>query len=201
MDEHTAVHVEEKTMKMSSFFGEVIKFVLIAVFVVLPIRLYIAQPFIVSGSSMDPTFLNGEYLIVDELSYRFEDPHRGDVIVFRFPQDTSKFFIKRIIGLPGETVHLEGTAVRIENKEHPEGFFLDEPFLALNTRNFLRIQLDDNEYFVMGDNRPASSDSRIWGPLQKEYIIGRAFVRLLPVNKFNLFPGEYDYQEAVTNEN
>lgn len=200
MDAHNEEHVEQKPMRLSSFFGEVIKFVLIAVFVVLPIRLYIAQPFIVSGSSMDPTFVNGQYLIVDEMSYRFEEPSRGDVIVFRFPQDTSKFFIKRIIGLPGETVQLEGTTIHIENAEHPEGFTLDESFLANNSRNFLRIKLADDEYFVMGDNRPASSDSRIWGPLQKEYIVGRAFMRLLPVNKFNLFPGEHDYQDAVTND-
>lgn len=200
MDERTETHVEQKTIHVSSFFAEVIKFVLIAVFVVLPIRLYIAQPFIVSGSSMDPTFLNGEYLIVDEISYRFEDPQRGDVIVFRFPQDTSKFFIKRIIGLPGETVVLDGTTARIENDAHPEGFALDEAYLVNNSRNSLRITLADDEYFVMGDNRPASSDSRIWGPLSKDHIIGRALVRLLPVNKFNLFPGEHDYQDSVTND-
>ncbi len=200
MDERTETHVEQKTIQVSSFFAEVIKFVLIAVFVVLPIRLYIAQPFIVSGSSMDPTFLNGEYLIVDEISYRFENPQRGDVIVFRFPQDTSKFFIKRIIGLPGETVVLDGTTARIENDAHPEGFALDEAYLVNNSRNSLRITLADDEYFVMGDNRPASSDSRIWGPLSKDHIIGRALVRLLPVNKFNLFPGEHDYQDSVTND-
>lgn len=189
--------VNPKHMNTSSFFAEVLRFVLIAVFVVLPIRLYIAQPFIVSGSSMDPTFLNGEYLIVDEVSYRFNDPERGDVVVFRFPQDTSKFFIKRIIGLPNETVHLDGDTVRIENTEHPEGFVLDETYLENSTRNFLRFTLTDDEYFVLGDNRPASSDSRIWGPLKKEFIIGRAFVRLLPVNKVNVFPGEHHYQEVT----
>src|SRR3990167_2019370 len=89
-------------------FLELIRFAVIAVAIVIPIRLYIAQPFIVSGSSMVPTFENSEYLIVDEISYRLGDPERFDVVVFKYPRDTSKFFIKRIIGLPNETVDLKG---------------------------------------------------------------------------------------------
>ncbi len=158
--------------------------------------MYIAQPFIVSGSSMDPTFANGEYLIVDELSYRLDDPERGDVIIFRYPQDPSKFFIKRIIGLPGETVVIKGSAVSIVNTANPDGFALDERFLSHETYSNMRVVLNDDEYFVMGDNRPASSDSRIWGPLKRKLIIGRALVRLLPVTRAQVLPGAHQYGDT-----
>lgn len=177
----------------SVFFSELIRFVLVAVFIVLPIRIFIAQPFIVSGSSMDPTFENGEYLIVDEISYRFEEPQRGDVIIFKYPNDPSKFFIKRIIGLPGETVTVSGSSVRIKSTLHPDGVPLDEAYLSHPTLGNVDVTLEDDEYFVMGDNRPASSDSRVWGPLDRDFIVGRALVRLLPVTKMNLFPGVHRY--------
>lgn len=162
--------------------------------------MYIAQPFIVSGSSMEPTFENGQYLIVDELTYRFENPQRGDVIIFRFPQDTKKFFIKRIIGLPGETVLIEGSHITIENEEHPDGFVLNEAYLTKETHSTIRLKLTADEYFVMGDNRPASSDSRIWGPLPRDLIIGRAFLRLLPVPTLSVFPGVHRYTNADSEE-
>lgn len=190
---HTNDVLPEKKSRTGSFFSELIRFALITLFIVLPIRIYIAQPFIVSGSSMDPTFENGEYLIVDELSYRLREPERGDVIIFRFPHDTSKFFIKRVIGLPGETVVLEGDGVMIENAEHPDGFPLDEAYVANRTFGTMRTTLALDEYFVMGDNRPASSDSRIWGSLKEDLIIGRAFVRLLPVTRAAVLPGEHRY--------
>jgi signal peptidase I len=177
----------------SVFFSELIRFVFIAVFIVLPIRIFVAQPFIVSGASMDPTFENGEYLIVDELSYRFEDPQRGDVVIFKYPLDTSKYFIKRIIGLPKEHLTIAGNTIVVQNNENPNGLSLDEKFLSHQTFGNVDIVLGDDEYFVMGDNRPASSDSRIWGPLKKEFIVGRALVRLLPVTRINLFPGSHAY--------
>ncbi len=90
-----------------------------------PIRLFVAQPFIVSGASMDPTFETGEYLIVDQLSYHFDDPVRGQVVIFKYPKDESKYFIKRVIGLPGETVQIEGTDVTIFNESNPDGKKLD----------------------------------------------------------------------------
>lgn len=178
----------------SIFFSELIRFVLIAVFVVLPIRVFIAQPFIVSGSSMDPTFANGEYLIVDEISYRFEDPQRGDVVIFKYPNDPSKFFIKRIIGLPGEQVVISGNRVTVRGKDSADGIVLEETYLAHPTLGNTDVTLSETEYFVMGDNRPASSDSRIWGPLERDHIIGRAFLRLLPVTKVGAFPGEHRFE-------
>ncbi|MCI0619997.1 signal peptidase I [Candidatus Wolfebacteria bacterium] len=183
--------------KQSSFFGELIRFALIAVIIVVPLRLYIAQPFIVSGASMSPTFETGEYLIIDELSYHLREPRRGDVIVFRFPQNPSKFFIKRVIGLPNETVRTENGAVVVQNEKHPDGLTLYEPYLVTETAPFRSVTLGPTEYFVLGDNRPASSDSRIWGPLASDLVIGRAFVRLLPVARADVLPGGYQIEEVA----
>lgn len=175
--------------KSENFFTELLKFALIALVVVIPVRLFIAQPFIVSGASMVPTFLNGQYLIVDELSYRFESPKRGDVIIFRYPKDTSQFFIKRIVGLPGETVIVAGDTVSVQ-KTNGETLMLDESYVV-NQGNGANhtYTVPENEYFVLGDNRPESSDSRTWGFVPSKNIVGRAFLRLLPVQTMNIFPG------------
>lgn len=172
------------------FFGELIRFAIIALLIVFPIRLFVAQPFIVAGASMEPTFENGQYLIVDEITYRLGEPERGDVIIFRYPRDPSKFFIKRIIALPGETIRIEGQRVTVRNKERPEGFVLNESYVATMEKPVsLTVSLGDSEYFVLGDNRDASSDSRVWGALDRDLIIGRAFLRLLPLGKAEVFPG------------
>ncbi|MBI4086564.1 signal peptidase I [Candidatus Kaiserbacteria bacterium] len=172
------------------FFADLVRFAIIAVLVVFPIRLFIAQPFIVAGASMEPTFENGQYLIIDEITYRLEDPERGDVIIFRYPRDPSKFFIKRIIALPGETITVEGVEVSIRNKTHPDGFVLDEPYINdMRQPTTLSQTLGKDEYFVLGDNRDASSDSRVWGVLKRDLIIGRAFLRLLPIGSASVFPG------------
>lgn len=172
-----------------NFFTELVKFVLIAAAIVFPIRLFVAQPFIVSGASMDPTFSNGQYLIVDELSYRLQDPGRGDVIIFRYPKNPKEFFIKRIIGLPTETVSINGNAITIA-KTDGSTVSLSEPYVINHGNGSANsYQLKADEYFVMGDNRPESSDSRVWGMLPRDNIVGRAFMRLLPLNSINIFPG------------
>lgn len=181
-----------KQEKKDSFFTELFKFAFIAVVIVLPIRVFIAQPFIVSGSSMEPTFTHGEYLIVDELSYRLSGPDRGDVIIFRYPQDPSKFFIKRIIGLPSETVAIEDGIVTITEPDDMETFTLNEPYIERKSSDHFNVTLDNDEYFVLGDNRTASSDSRVWGPLDEKFIVGRALLRLLPVARASVLPGGYD---------
>jgi len=177
-----------------------ILFGLLVLLIVLPIRLFVAKPFIVSGASMFPTFDTWHYLIIDQFSYRIEPPHRGDVVVFRYPQNPSRFFIKRVIGLPGETVQLSGTAVTILNNENPQGFTLDEPYISPEQQKEteLTMKLGDDEYFVMGDNRKASADSRYWGPLETERIIGRAYIRLFPLNKIDILPGAASY--LITSE-
>jgi signal peptidase I len=175
---------------------ELVRFSIIAILIVLPIRWFIAQPFIVSGASMDNTFHNGEYLIVDQVSYYFDNPERGDVVVFRYPKDPSKFFIKRIIGLPGDTVVIENSTVTIINEDHPDGFVIDEPYVeSMRPAAPFREELGDREYFVMGDNRDQSSDSRVWGILQEERIVGRAFIRLFPPDEIGFLPGKYDLED------
>lgn len=171
---------------------EIIEFAIIALLIVLPVRWFVAQPFIVSGASMEDTFHTGEYLIIDQLTYHFEEPQRGDVIVFKYPQDPSKYFIKRIIGLPGDTIDIQGNTVTLTTQDG-ETITLDEPYIKSMAENTtLTEELGEREYFVMGDNRDASSDSRVWGVLQKDKIVGRAFLRLFPFDEAQLLPGEYD---------
>jgi signal peptidase I len=184
----------ELNVKKESFWGEIIKFTFFALIIVLPIRLFIAQPFIVSGASMDPTFETGEYLIVDQLSYRIGNPERGEVVIFKYPKDQTKYFIKRVIGLPGETLEINGTQITIKNAAHPEGFKLTEPYIAANNEKIdtMSITLKNNEYFVMGDNRRQSSDSRAWGTLPRNLVVGTPFVRLFPFNRIGVYPGGYN---------
>lgn len=167
------------------FIWETIKVVVISLAIILPIRYYLVQPFFVKGASMEPNFEDGDYLLVDELSYRFHVPERGDVVVFRYPVDPSQFFIKRIIGLPDETIEIKDNTVKIYNKDKPKGFVLGESYLAPEQRILGNsvTKLDDNDYFVMGDNRFQSSDSRRWGSVNKSFIIGRAFLRPWPFSK------------------
>ena len=184
---------EEKTR--AQLFWELVRFALVALIIVVPIRVFVAEPFIVSGSSMVPTFENGDYLIIDKISYELGDPQRDDVVIFRYPGDPTKFFIKRIIGLPNETVDIKGNDVTIINEEHKEGFKLDQPFIKNFSNNDMRFELKNDEYFVMGDNRNASSDSRYWGAVEKKLLQGKAFVRLLPINKIDILPGNYKQAE------
>jgi signal peptidase I len=172
---------------------EIIRFSILALLIVIPVRMFIAQPFIVSGASMKETFHNGEYLIVDQISYHLNSPERGDVVIFRYPKDPSKFFIKRIIGVPGDTITIEGNTVNIINETNPNGFILNEPYIKSMKPNVtITEELGEREYFVMGDNRDESSDSRVWGVLQEERIIGRAFLRLYPPQVMSVLPGASD---------
>ena len=176
-----------------SYFWEVVKFFILAVVVVAPIRFFIAQPFIVQGASMDPTFATGQYLIIDEISYRFNEPERGDVIVLRYPKNPSKFFIKRLVGLPGDTLTIENGVVSIATEKSPESFILDEPYITFpktDGRDNEVVVLGEKEYFVMGDNRASSSDSREWGVLPQDHIVGQAFLRLFPIGTASFFPGQ-----------
>ncbi len=163
------------------FFGEIFKIVVIALVIVVPIRYFIFQPFFVRGQSMEPSFYNGDYLIIDEISYRFDSPERGEVVVFKYPDYPSQKYIKRIIGLPGETIEVRDGKVLITDRQG-ETFALEEKdYLSSSfTHGNLELNLGRGEYFVMGDNRPLSSDSRRWGELPEEYIIGKVFFRAWP---------------------
>ncbi len=186
------IQISEQLQSFKQSFWELVRFVVIALIIVIPIRLFVAEPFVVSGSSMVPTFENGNYLIIDKISYELNDPKRDDIAVFRYPNDQTKFYIKRVIGLPNETVDIKGSVVTITNEKHPLGFTLDEPYVKNISNNTTHSKLKDDEYFVMGDNRSGSSDSRYWGAVKKEFLTGRVFLRLLPINKMAILPGQYE---------
>ena len=172
-----------------AFLFELIQVVVISLAIIIPVRYFLVQPFYVKGASMEPNFFNSEYLMIDELSYRFHPPSRGDVIVLRYPNDVKEFFIKRVIGLPGETVEIAGGQVKIFNDQHPNGFVLDEKgYLDQDyTQTTQTVTLKSDEFFVMGDNRLASLDSRYFGPEKKNLIIGRVWFRAWPLDRWKVF--------------
>jgi signal peptidase I len=169
-----------------SFLWETFKVVAVALLIVIPVRYFLFQPFIVSGHSMEPNYSHGDYLIVDEITYRFREPERGEVIVFRYPESPSLRHIKRVIGLPGETVVIQEGEIKIVFNE--EELVLDESSYLDNLKieEEIRISLKEKEYFVMGDNRSASFDSRRWGSLSQEYIIGRTILKVFPFSNFRI---------------
>ncbi|OQX01016.1 signal peptidase I [Candidatus Parcubacteria bacterium A4] len=174
--------------KYFSFIFEVVRITVIALLIVLPVRYFLFQPFLVNGQSMEPNFSQNDYLIIDEISYRLGEPERGDIVVFKYPEDPSKRFIKRVIGLPGETVEIGNGQVVIHGKDGSR--VLDETgYLAYNilTIGNVNVSVGENEYFVMGDNRVASFDSRSWGVLPRKNIIGKVFLRAWPFNSIHEF--------------
>ena len=193
MDETTSANVTSSRAqsRVSRILGEgweILKVFFISLAVVVPIRMFVAQPFIVSGASMEPNFYNREYLIVDELSYYFRNPQRGDPIIFHYPKDPRQFFIKRVIGLPGETIELRNGKVLIFHAVHSDGLILSEPYLppTHETGPNMKVTLGPAEYFVLGDNRSHSSDSRTWGELERQLIVGRALLRAWPPGRFGI---------------
>lgn len=176
--------------KLLVFVWEVAKMVAISLVIIIPVRYYLIQPFFVYGASMEPNFSSGNYLIINEIGYRFSEPQRGEVVVFKYPLNPSQYYIKRIIGLPGETVEIKDGQIIIYNQNFPEGRILDESmYLPENrtTSGSAHIKLGEDEYFVLGDNRQASSDSRRWGSLPENYIIGKAWIRAWPFNLVEIY--------------
>ncbi|MDR3642039.1 MAG: signal peptidase I [Candidatus Doudnabacteria bacterium] len=199
MDENTNKNQDSGSSSMQavgSFIWDLVKILVIALIIIVPFRMFVAEPFVVSGSSMLPNFQNGNYLIVDRLSYITGNPQRGDVMVMIYPKDTSQFFIKRIIGLPGETIELPPAGspnfghVVIFNQQNPAGFVLPESYLPAGTPTYgspQKVTLSTGEYFVLGDNRTASSDSRVWGILPRTDIVGKVWLRIFPFSDFGFF--------------
>ncbi len=175
---------------IGSFVLEVAKVVIISLAIIVPVRYFLIQPFYVKGASMEPNFYDNEYLVVDEISYRLSHPDRGDVVVIRNPKHESDFLIKRVVGLPGEQVEIMNGEVTILNTEFPSGVMLDESeYLGpkVKTNSTVDVTLGDNEFFVLGDNRDSSLDSRYFGPITRRDIVGRAWIRAWPVNRLSLF--------------
>jgi len=175
--------------QLSDFIWETLKVIIISLAIIIPVRYFLIQPFYVKGASMEPNFYDHEYLIIDEITYRLNKPHRGDVIVFRYPNDPRQFFIKRIIGLPGETVKLQKGVITVKNSQQPDGFVLNEDLYLPNThtQGSQELKLNIDEYYVLGDNRVSSFDSRMFGPVKEDNIIGRAWIRGWPFNRITIF--------------
>lgn len=168
--------------KFGLFIFEIVKVVLISLAIILPVRMFLVQPFYVEGASMEPSFYDKEYLIIDELSYRFHAPVRGEVVVFRNPDNHKQYYIKRVIGLPGETIEIISGKVFINGKE------LNETYIDnLSGQSFSELTVGEDEYFVLGDNRPVSRDSRVFQALPKKLIIGRVWFRGWPVDRISTF--------------
>jgi signal peptidase I len=167
-----------------SFFGDIVETVIIALVIFLVVYIFLVQPHRVSGDSMKPNFLDGELILTDKISYRIDQPKRGDVIVFKAPVDQSKDFIKRIIGLPGEKIEIKAGEIYINDKKLNEPYFSDAKLAETGTHyETTSITVPERHYYVFGDNRLASFDSREWGPLPKENIVGRAWLIYWPINK------------------
>lgn len=166
--------------KRTHIVRDIIETIAITLLIFLIIRLAV-ESFRVDGQSMEPNFHNNEYVLVDKAAYLFQPPQRGDVIIFHYPLDTHKDFIKRIIGVPGDTVHTTSTGVIVD------GDTISEPYIRVpfNFQSYT-WKLGPNQFFVMGDNRDNSLDSRIWGPLERSYIVGKAVVVYWPINALEL---------------
>lgn len=176
------------------FFLEVIKVVVLAFVTIVLVRSFLFKPFVVEGESMEPTYYGKEYLLIDELSYRFREPQRGEVIVFHAPVVRKEYYLKRIIGLPGEKVKIDNNKVIIFNDQYPQGKIVEENYLVEVTTDSITLLLGPDEYFVMGDNRDQSYDSRRFGAIVKSSIVGRTWIRGFPFNRLNIFhPPTYNF--------
>lgn len=193
---------KEQYYGVGGFILEIVKVFLLALIIIVPIRAFLFQPFFVQGASMEPNFENNQYLIINEFGYKqtevdklftirpFKEIQRQTVVVFRYPKNPGQFFIKRVIGLPGEKVQIKNGQVTIFNPDNPDGFVLDESaylFKNLQTQGDVTVDLKSDQYFVMGDNRPYSSDSRSWGPLPKADIIGKVILRAWPLDQISVY--------------
>ena len=176
--------------KIGQFFLDLIETIVMALAIFVVVYLFLFQPHQVKGNSMLPNFHDGEYILTDKVSYRFTGPQRGDVIIFKAPKNEEVDYIKRIIGLPGETIKIEGGYIYIDNQKLPETY-IPSDFVS-NAGSFLtegaQYLIPNERYFAMGDNRNHSSDSREWGTVKKEEIVGRAFLRYWPINEFGIVP-------------
>ncbi len=169
--------------KATYFFLELVKVAILAGITIGLVRYFLFKPFYVKGQSMEPTFEERDYLIIDEITYRFRSPQRGEVVVFRAPSGNGDYYLKRVIGLPGERIKIDDNKVVVYNAENPQGLVVQEYYLNEDTLGSLVQTLGSDEYFVMGDNRSASYDSRRFGPVSEKEIVGRAWFRGYPFSR------------------
>lgn len=171
----------------SEFFWEMVRVAIISLIIILPVRYFLIQPFYVKGASMEPNFYDHEYLVIDEISYRFNQPQRGDIVVFKYPKDIKQYFIKRVIGLPGEKVRVADGGIYINGNKINEAYLSSETETVLPLRGYGDVTLAPDEYFLLGDNRTQSLDSRIFGPVKRDFIIGRTWIRGWPFSRVTVF--------------
>lgn len=171
----------------SEFFWEMVRVAIISLAIILPVRYFLIQPFYVKGASMEPNFYDHEYLVIDEISYRFNQPERGDIVVFKYPKDPSQYFIKRVIGLPGDKVKIQDNSVFINGTKLNETYLSEGSETVLPLRGYGDVTLAADEYFLLGDNRTQSLDSRVFGPVKREYIVGRTWLRGWPFSRITVF--------------
>lgn len=171
------------------YIGDLVRVIVISLAIILPIRYFLVQPFYVKGASMEPNFYDHEYLIIDELSYHLREPARGEIVVFRYPKDPSQFFIKRIVGLPGETIEIQNEKLKIKNGENAGGIDIEETYVEDGNFSYVskEVKLGEDEYYLLGDNRRSSLDSRSFGPVARDFIIGRAWIRGWPLDRITRF--------------
>lgn len=187
MDKNLKNAINYYMVATGSFVWEVAKVVIISLAIILPVRYYIIQPFYVKGSSMEPTFYDYEYLIINEIGYRFNEPAESDVIVLKDPRHTSQYFIKRIIGVPGDTVKVDNGKVFVNGEQLDESAYLDDSVYTDSAFGNDEITLGVDQYYVMGDNRPASYDSRRFGAVDRSEIIGKVWIRAWPFSRLDTF--------------
>lgn len=193
---------ENRTVSFFSFLFDLVKTFVVVMLIAFAIRYFVIQPFVVDGDSMMPTFVNNEYLIAEKISYDFTQPHRGDVVIFRYPKNPSIIYIKRVIALPGEVVDIKDGKVNIADSVNTNPAPLPESYLGASIKTNIfdvtaqtqefKLALKENEFFVLGDNRDHSSDSREWGVLPRANIIGRVWMTITPVDHFKLW-GKQSY--------
>lgn len=173
------------------FLFDIIKLAVIAFLIVWPIHRFVFQPFYVVGPSMEPNFYDQDYLIVSKINYRLNEPARGQVVVFHPPENGKDYLIKRVIGLPGEKILIEKGSIYIVDSQNNRKQKLDESAYltsGLTTPGKIEVELRENEYYLLGDNRSMSMDSRSFGPVPRERITGLVFLRGWPFSAFGLIP-------------
>lgn len=192
-------HVVDQDLSLKQqaliFAWELIKVVVISMVIIIPVRYFLIKPFYVKGASMEPNFHDKQYLIINEISYFLGDPFRGDSVVFRYPLDPKQYFIKRVIGLPGERIVIDNGGVTIYNSIHPQGVALEESYLAPGTitSGEIDLTLSNDSYFLLGDNRTESLDSRAFGPVKRSYIVGKTLFRGWPIDKVGFVTNNLEY--------
>jgi len=205
-DRRQQFFTQEYEEGVGTFVFEIVKVLILVLVVVAPVRIFLFQPFFVQGASMEPNFENGEYLIISEFGYKKTDVQvgnrsfftidprkelaRGDVVVFRYPRNPEQYFIKRVVGLPGETVTIVGGHVSIKAAHASLTTPLDESAYldpSQETAGSFSLTLGVEEYFVLGDNRAFSHDSRAWGAVTKDHVIGKVILRAWPFHNFALY--------------